>query len=615
LENPGSFFKDIEKSEIKTIVNEYGYDNLKYPFGKNFSINIINMYKRKLGDNASYSLSTVTSDPVTTFNFQNNFSYGGWNGLLINTQYPENNYMGFNTVVAPQELFDKINGLAQTPGKKIQSALQQGMGFLSPQICAGKNKDVYNNGYNEFNHPSFDQAAFDKDYSPPACDGSDAAHTPSDNGICTAEVDYDTLWYAKLDAKKAEWATKNVCDGPLINTTPGAVVANQITTALNIPENSTLQAMGLGNSLSAIFDALLNKFLTDGLNSLKSTKNSQPPADTWSYNGLTLGSSDPGGVNAPWDTGPDQPIVLSDFKKTVATGLDNTNKELLMMTNDTPNDSGPGIKQILNELWPKTQQLDICQPGPDLGWQDRLSAEATKNEAKLNATGTAEDISAKDLAIKEFQFAVNSFKAWVNIQAMNALPSSANNLDAISDLKNINQELSELANKISATREALTRLQSIKLNLDAITVDPEPGSAEEASLVSLWKQYSGISDTVSNDITMQSTQTELATAKDKSANLNRLMTQCTSERTTKGWSNPGGAASTLSSATEQTIFCDAPVAGGYSHEPFVNPETPTYPRLPLVNAQGVLIGTSSVDVSLSCGTIYRSSALDYTPGY
>ncbi|MEK7551482.1 MAG: hypothetical protein AAB532_02690, partial [Patescibacteria group bacterium] len=46
LENPKSFFKDIGKYEIKTLIDTFGYDSRRFPFGRDFALNTINSYKR-----------------------------------------------------------------------------------------------------------------------------------------------------------------------------------------------------------------------------------------------------------------------------------------------------------------------------------------------------------------------------------------------------------------------------------------------------------------------------------------------------------------------------------------------------------------------------------------
>jgi hypothetical protein len=629
LENPDSFFKDIAKNEVKTLVNQFGYDPRRFPFGKQFALNAINSYKSTLDNNAAYSLSTVINDPAFLYNYQNNFATGGWNGFLINTQYPQNNYLGFN-MIANQELAKQIAGVNQAPAQKAQNLLQQGMGFLSPQVCPKEINPNYPIATNPYNPPSFDTAAYEKahPFNPP--DFPECATDP-EGAACQQSLSTSlALYEAKESGAKTAFDFSNSCTKPdgtsgLINTTPGAVAADQVMTALKIPANSTLQAMGLGNDLSAIFNALLNHFLDKGLNALASKVNPKPPTDNFSYNGLTLGSSDTtAGVNDTWDSGPDQPIVLDDFKKTIADGITNTTKELQMMSSDDP--TNPGTAQTIGLIWPKIQKLDACIPGPDIGWQDRVDQEVGRNSIKFqdNANNSNGDTAAKaQLGLKELQFAASLFKDWINNKMMTELPHSINYLSAVNDLKNLAQQATELNDKINVKNKALIILQTIKTDLDGITVQPTPGSTQDALLVSLWKQYTAIADGISNGVTMGDTQTELLASTAQKDNLDKLLTECQAERATKGWSVPGGATSTFSAAqsslpvngipgnSEQSLFCDLPIVGGYSHQSFVNTSGVTYPQIPLVNAKNVSTGAKTTNVLVSCNIIYNATLLDY----
>src|SRR3989344_2740706 len=99
VENPKSFFTDIVKSEVKTIVDQIGYDVLHQPFGKQMALNIINSYKSTLQSNSEYTLSRVINDPRLLQNYRTDFNVGGWNGFFINNLYPQNNYLGYNMII------------------------------------------------------------------------------------------------------------------------------------------------------------------------------------------------------------------------------------------------------------------------------------------------------------------------------------------------------------------------------------------------------------------------------------------------------------------------------------------------------------------------------------
>ncbi len=373
LQNSGAFFTDIAKFEIKNIVDTYGYDPNRFPFGKNFALNAINAYKTQAADNAAYTLSNVINDPNQLQAYQNNFSAGGWNGFLVNTQYPQNNIIGFTTIVTQQEA-SQLAGTVQNAAQKVTSTLQQGLGFLSPKTCPSNINPNYNNLSNEFDPPSFDDAAYDDANPIPdpsqldangctanwtsggACYGSAAAFneatydaanpepevTENENGqycfdssvsgnpLCydtedEAQSNADSEWQtahddaynAALEAiqtgwmnarNSAEdvWDSKNTCvdangKSALQVTTPGSVVASQITQSLGTTFSKSVLGTELGGSISSILDTLVNHFLNEGLSSLTSVVNQAPGPDTWSYYGNTLSGT--GGTNIVYGSG------------------------------------------------------------------------------------------------------------------------------------------------------------------------------------------------------------------------------------------------------------------------------------------------------------------------
>ncbi|MBI3305743.1 hypothetical protein HYZ82_01255 [Candidatus Nomurabacteria bacterium] len=279
LENPDSFFKDIAKTQVKSLVDMIGYDTFRFPFGKQTALNVIDSYKSQFEINVQYSLSKVINDPDLLRQYRDNFNVGGWNGFLINTQYPQNNYLGFNMMVQ-ETLASQLAGTLQAPAEKVRETLELGMGFLSPQTCPSNTK--YNNGYNEFSRPTFVPPTFDQSRQ--------------------ADYGYEEEYNAERGAAYADWAEKNTCPGGLVATTPGSVAANQIFTATNTPFLTTALDGALGNSIATIFDALLNKLIGDGLTSLKSSVNPASVADNWSYEGNTLGGGYTSYNNSIWDT-------------------------------------------------------------------------------------------------------------------------------------------------------------------------------------------------------------------------------------------------------------------------------------------------------------------------
>lgn len=342
VQNPESFFGNIEQTAIKGIVNQVGYDPLQ-PFGKQFALNIINQYRASSTQDMQYSLSQLTKDPTTLNNYQTNFFYGGWNAFLVNTQYPQNNYLGYtmkmsNTLYG-QTTTGNTGNPVQNLAQKAQTLLSQGNGFLSPTMCPPNINPNYNTLTNEFNPPTFTPDANTVNSIP------DCQPKPDTASGCANETDIDAAMnadmtagattqdipacvyifsagssggcsnedeinadvvaaYTALNAQATTFSQKNTCIDPktgksaLVATTPGAVVANQITSALNIHTGSSELDAALGNSISVILNALMNHFFQEGLSALSQIVQSAPSIDTWSYNGLTLTGNNITGTNS-----------------------------------------------------------------------------------------------------------------------------------------------------------------------------------------------------------------------------------------------------------------------------------------------------------------------------
>ncbi len=317
LQNPGSFFNDIAKSEVETMVGLIGYDPNQYPFGQSFALNIINSYKRSFANDAAYSMNTLMSATQAT-NFRNNFNTGGWNGFLINTQYPQNNYLGFN-MMATDQLARQLQGTTQNAAQKVQSTLQQGNGFLSPQKCA--TNPNYNNGINEFQAPQWNNDQYMTDHPYPT--GTDCGNppdinlynTPDETGStaggmasyqavlqiyqsCTANNQAAlNTWNQNLATAQASFNSPtgtNVCpktangSSGLVATTPGSVAGSQIMKALGANIDQGTLGAAVGDSIGAVLDSLVNHFADVGLAGLASVVNPPPPVDTWTYQGQTL---------------------------------------------------------------------------------------------------------------------------------------------------------------------------------------------------------------------------------------------------------------------------------------------------------------------------------------
>ena len=420
------------------------------------------------------------------------------------------------------------------------------MGFLSPQTCPS-NPNYPATGTNPYNKPAFKKPDYvPLDLPPPVIPNADDFEDFGEYEEASLRYSEDYAEWERIMnnhrdlfelgnvAEKAQFDTKYNCPKGLVSTTPGTVVASQITNAMGSFGRQTELGAALGSSMSAIFDTLLNKFLGDGLNALTSKTNTEPEPDNWDYYGNTLGSSDDG-IGNSWDAGPDELIILEDFKKkldgytilatpvceggpsitattieecseqngvwvTTRTGntgngeyapgdIANTETEIKLIYNDVTvsidqntgkilND--PGIMQILGIIWPTTFELDICLPGPDLGWKDRAVKETQRNSAKLEEEAskqTGERAAVAASILRELTFAVDFFKDWVTNKMMLELPHAISYMDAVDELETAYQQSDELVDQRRAKSSALARLQAIRAGLAGITAQPLPGSA------------------------------------------------------------------------------------------------------------------------------------------
>jgi hypothetical protein len=325
--------------------------------------------------------------------------------------------------------------------------------------------------------------------------------------------------------------------------------------------------------------------------------------------------------------------------------IENIKTELLLMDNSSEPEN-PGINQMISSIWPKIRELDMCIPGPDVGWESRLTDELNRNSKKLQektSDSDGEKAAQADLVLKELKFAVALLKSWIKDKMITALPSSITYLESINELEPLYQESKELVDKKRDKTLALARLTSIEVALNSITEQPKPGTPEEVALVSQWKKYQAVRSSISSTATIEDTKKQLSVKKDQLENLKKSLTQCQKERSDKGWSNPGGGTSTLvpknsttstTSQTEQNMFCDAPIKGGYDHETFIHTNDTnkggvqygvTHPEIPYVNAKKVYAwrgtlgsiftlgigGRHQVDIDLKCNIIYKSNITDY----
>lgn len=307
LENPNTFFDDLYKTEIKKLSWAVGFDSHRYPFSKDYIIGLMRVYKQDAYYNAQSSLSRVTNDPTLAYNYRTNFSVSGWDGLVGMAQNMQDNALGF-----PMAASNTLARQIQAQNEKVSDALLHGQGFLPPQICVSNPN--YDNDIPAQNRPNFDPSSVQVTgtctYTGGAVNqGMTYAQCSAGGGSWSGNTS------AAIASAKAQWDQTNTCPGGLTNTTPGSVAASEVMKAVNIPQQHAWISSAMGNSLTAVFDALANKLVNKGLRYISKKTNLQP--DTFSYQGETFGQP-PTDSTTPWYNYPDEVVDVDKFKKEIS---------------------------------------------------------------------------------------------------------------------------------------------------------------------------------------------------------------------------------------------------------------------------------------------------------
>lgn len=340
LQNPGKFFEDIAKNEIRAFGLEID-DPVKYPYAKNWLRNQVNAYNRKFADNAQYSLNELITETTPQYNaitFSSDFSKGGWNAWRSLTSVPANNPLGFQ-LMASNELRFRLEGTQTSPAAKIQKALDQANGYLGDERCAepeGITKEMH-------------QKAL-----------IDGERDSSGNiiGIC----------------KRWEYVT------------PGQMVAQAATKAINYPDNNLLNADDLNDAIGAILDALLNKWSSDITNKGFADFSNEGSGGAFVLDNdaaSASGYSDPQTERdfPSWQLGSDWLEQHPDFN--IRTDLNQAiidEQRIYIEKLEKQN-------EVIPELVKSIRQLDYCIPGPRPDWESAASVDNFYDTIKYSPVG------------------------------------------------------------------------------------------------------------------------------------------------------------------------------------------------------------------------------------
>lgn len=338
LTNPGKYFADIGKNEILGFGLEINNPS-KYPFGKAFMQNVANGFNNKFADNAQYSLDKMiqnTNPQYSAITFNADFSQGGWNAWDAMVQNQANNPLGFQ-LMASNELQMRLAGTVKSNAEIASDTLLQGGGFLGDERCT----DPWGVTREENEVALKEMQGYNTDIRTP--------YNP------------DTGALARL-CKKWEYVT------------PGAVIANKLTTVVNYNDNALLDAETINDAMAAILDATMARFtreLTDtGLAYMDTDINNY---DQFDSNQINSGISQVG-----TDFSNPSTWLLQNPSFNIRTDFN----QALIDTQRTYIDKLISEDAALSDLIKWIRQLDYCIPGPNPDWETTASNNINNVENK-----------------------------------------------------------------------------------------------------------------------------------------------------------------------------------------------------------------------------------------
>lgn len=227
VQNMTSFMNGMTSKILEKEVSLFKDKNL-YPYGSEYARNAIGGYKtsQDFAGSMKQTLSKYLSNGSKDYNesYFNNFGLGGWNGWLAFTQQPQNNPLGFQLKVTENTASKQTAQVEET-----KAELDRNGGFIDQKVCVEyENKETI------------------------------------------IPADEDNSEHKTTEKVCVKWKT----------VTPGSVILNKISEAVNSPERQTELAKTMNDVLNSVFSALVGKLQQNGLTSLGSTVNSSSGYDT-----------------------------------------------------------------------------------------------------------------------------------------------------------------------------------------------------------------------------------------------------------------------------------------------------------------------------------------------
>ncbi|MCC6323203.1 hypothetical protein IT400_00240 [Candidatus Nomurabacteria bacterium] len=339
-----SYFQSIADEQLLNLIKPLANITNKdiYPYGRNIARSIINSAKSTFEQSSQSTLRKFLKENKTEEDFANDFSSGGWDGWFALTQQDQNNPLGFG-IMTSQKLADQISKKIDN----VKAELTEGKGFMSQKECAEYEKD--------------------------------STYKASDPG--------DISGYA--GNRTADGSKTRRCIRYKV-VTPGSIISDQISTVLSSNIRQLELADSLNESLSSVFQALINQMVNQGLSNLSSFSPNNAPK--------TLGAE---GINKLYDSLGNN-ITNLDVDGTTGTVLSvkkgngwYSSGNTFNITTDlgdimkydpitkkryvykkgiisTQKDYAEAVKLSLKkiaDIMPALGELDYCIPGPTPSWE------------------------------------------------------------------------------------------------------------------------------------------------------------------------------------------------------------------------------------------------------
>ena len=471
-----SFMKEFQDTEILRLYSQVGGHG--FTSDKNVILNILENEKKSIEEKL-----VPTIDPSDRNRFMGDFSSGGWstwNKLL----QPENNPYGREALVR-SEYYRKV-GEAQSTARQ---ELAQGEGYLPKKECISENHDFnYGSNTTSSDDPNFvgpmpdDSLVTDEDGNVIDIIDEEEEIELTDEEIAADQAELDELFedynpddhqtgYGSRLGDSFRVELQNFTYDPSCERwstqTPGKLISSSINRASDQQFENLSRADEFSEIASAALGAMVDAMMNKGLSELKSAAdNAFAGSSRNSLSGIEYLGSETVAYTAPdgqvdWLNTQKAVVDLEiELPKAIANaGIALYNKEKDVEAQ----------KQFL----PTIEDLDYLLPGPDVGWEDRLSkhfSESAKNETaylltkECTTTACKKRSSRFDRLKQKFISALAKEKELVQDPRYFVYPASKQSriLDHINGIATYGREYKTAREELADTRNSYYRLLSIK---------------------------------------------------------------------------------------------------------------------------------------------------------